>query len=176
VSARVRGRAQLSLGEHAVLAVVAEQPCHGWAVARELAPDGRLGRVWTLSRPLAYRALDQLAVRRLVRATGTESGEGPRRTIFAVTASGRRELDRWLATPVAHPRDVRTELLLKLTIAKRRGIDVRPLVRAQRQLFEPTLRALATAASARGADVVDRWRHESAAAIVRFLDAQLRAR
>jgi DNA-binding PadR family transcriptional regulator len=172
----VTKRAEVSLGEHAVLALIAEEPRHGWAVVRELAPGGALGRVWTLSRPLAYRALEQLAAQRLIRATGTEPGEGPRRTIYATTAAGRRELERWLDTPVEHPRDVRSELLLKLAIAKRRGIDTRRLLRAQQRVFRPAFAGLEKAARTRDADIVDTWRHESALAIQRFIDRELRAR
>ena len=76
----------LSLGEHAVLTLLAEQPRHGWAIVRELAPSGEIGRIWSLSRPLAYRAIDSLQARRLVRAVGTEPGDGPRRTILTATA------------------------------------------------------------------------------------------
>jgi DNA-binding PadR family transcriptional regulator len=172
----VSERVQLSLGDHAVLALLAEQPRHGWAIVRELAPRGDIGRVWTLSRPLAYRGLDNLANRGLIRATGTEPGDGPRRTIFAVTPSGRRELDRWLATPVEHLRDVRTELLVKLVIAERRGIDARPLLRVQLRQLRPIIAALRKAAAAPNADLVDAWRHESAQAVERFLHGALRSR
>lgn len=169
-------RAELSLGEHAVLALLVERPRHGWAIVRELAPDGDVGRVWSLSRPLAYRAMDSLGERRLVRPSGTEQGHGPRRTILSPTATGRREVDRWLATPVAHPRDVRTELVLKLVLSERLGADPRPLLRAQRRAFRPVFASLAAAAAAPGADVVDRWRHQSALAIERFLDGALAGR
>jgi DNA-binding PadR family transcriptional regulator len=168
--------APLSLGEHAVLALLAEQPRHGWAIVRELAPDGDVGRVWSLSRPLAYRALDALTARRLIRPTGTERGAGPRRTILAPTPTGRRALRRWLTTPVEHPRDVRTELLLKLVLGARLGVDRTPLLRAQREVFRPTFAALARAAARPDADVVARWRHESARAIDEFLAAEARAR
>jgi DNA-binding PadR family transcriptional regulator len=166
----------LSLGEHAVLALLAEQPRHGWAIVRELAPDGEIGRVWTLSRPLAYRATDTLSARGLVREKRTERGGGPRRTILAPTAAGRREVDRWLAEPVAHLRDVRTELLLKLVLGGRLGVDARPLLHAQQRAFRPVFAALARAAARPDADVVDRWRHESARAIERFLDGAGRSR
>jgi DNA-binding PadR family transcriptional regulator len=166
-------RSGLSLGEHAVLALLVERPRHGWAIVRELAPDGAIGRVWALSRPLAYRAMDTLTDRRLVRASGTEQGNGPRRTILSPTASGRREVDRWLGEPVAHPRDVRTELLLKLVLAERLGTDPRPLLREQQRVFQPVFASLAEAAAAPGADVVDQWRHQSALAIERFLDEAL---
>ena len=163
----------LSLGEHAVLTLLAEQPRHGWAIVRELAPSGEIGRIWSLSRPLAYRAIDSLQARRLVRAVGTEPGDGPRRTILTATASGRREVDRWLGSPVEHLRDVRTELLLKLVFAERAGRDGRPLLRAQQREFRAIFAALDRAANRPGADLVDPWRHENADAVRRFLAGAL---
>ena len=88
-----RSRPALSLADHVVLALIAEQPRHGWAIVRELGPDGDVGRVWRLSRPLAYRSIDKLADRALIRPTRTEPGDGPRRTIYAATAAGRRHAD-----------------------------------------------------------------------------------
>jgi DNA-binding PadR family transcriptional regulator len=170
----VPARTELSLGDHAVLALLTEQPRHGWAIVRELAPTGEVGRVWTLSRPLAYRALDTLTARRLIRATGTERGGGPRRTILTATATGRREVDGWLAAPVGHLRDVRTELLLKLVLLERRGGDPRRLLRAQQRAFRTRFAALDAAGSADDADLVDAWRHESAEAVRRFLATALR--
>lgn len=159
----------VSLAEHVVLALLAEEPRHGWAIVRELAPDGRLGRIWTLSRPLTYRAMEGLATRRLVRAVGTEPGKGPHRTILATTAAGRREVDAWLTTPVEHLRDVRTELLLKLALSERLDRDPRALVKAQQRAFRPIFAALDAAGTRPDADAVDQWRHESAEAVRRFL-------
>ena len=165
----MRPRKRVSLADHAVLALLAERPRHGWAIVRELAPDGELGRVWTLSRPLAYRAMDDLEARRLARTTGTEPGQGPRRVIFAPTAAGRREVEQWLASPVEHLRDVRTELLLKLLFYQRSGRDPRPLVREQQRTLRPIFAALNAAASRPQADLVDLWRYESADSVRRFL-------
>ena len=38
-------------------------PTHGFAIAARLKPDGDVGRVWSLSRALTYRSLEQLAIR-----------------------------------------------------------------------------------------------------------------
>lgn len=159
----------LTLADHAVLALLAERPRHGWVIVRELSLDGELGRIWTLSRPLAYRAMDNLETRRLIRATGTEAGQGPRRTIFAPTAKGRREVQQWLASPVEHLRDIRTELLLKLVFFERSTIDPRPLLREQQRAFRPIFGALDAAAARPTSDLVDLWRHESAESVRRFL-------
>jgi hypothetical protein len=40
------------LAEWMVLGLLAEQPSHGFALARLLAPGGEVGRVWAASRPL----------------------------------------------------------------------------------------------------------------------------
>jgi DNA-binding PadR family transcriptional regulator len=166
----------LSLGDHTVLAHIAEQPRHGWAIVRELGPDGDVGRVWTLSRPLAYRSIDKLAGRGLIRVTRTEPGDGPRRTVYGATAAGRREVEGWLGAPVEHLRDVRTELLLKVVIGERQGNDIRPLLRAQRRTLRAIIAGLDKVASASNADLVDIWRHESAQAVQRFIDAALKMR
>jgi DNA-binding PadR family transcriptional regulator len=166
------GRREPSLGEHAVLALLVEEPRHGWALVRELSPSGDIGRIWTLSRPLTYRAIENLTADGLIRATVNEPGEGARRTILAATPKGRRALDSWLHRPVRHLRDVRNELLLKLVLAQRLGRDTRPLIRAQQEVFEPMIAAHDKSAGKARADVVDLWRRESARAIGRFL-AQL---
>ena len=55
-----RGRDELTAGEWAALALLTEEATHGFALARTMAPDGEVGRVWSLRRPLVYRALETL--------------------------------------------------------------------------------------------------------------------
>lgn len=160
------------LSEWVCLALVAEAPTHGWAVVRALAPGGEIGRVWSLSRPLTYRALDRLVADGLVVEAGVAPGSGPRRTMLRATPRGRREVRRWLTTPVEHLRDVRTALLLKLVLAERAGLDVWPLLAEQRRRFAPAFAALASRARNRDADAVDRWRHASSQAVRRFLEGE----
>jgi PadR family transcriptional regulator AphA len=160
------------LSEWVCLALVAEGPTHGWAVAQLLAPDGEIGRVWSLSRPLTYRALDQLVADGVVSRSGVEHARGPARTILTVTASGKRAVRTWLRTPIEHLRDVRTELLCKVLLSQRAGIDPRALLEAQKIEFAPRFEALARRARARDGDVVDRWRHATADAARRFLESE----
>jgi len=162
------------LAEWVCLALVAEQPTHGWAVARLLAPDGAIGRTWTLSRPLTYRAIERLVADGLVAQSGAASGAGPLRTMLRATPGGRRAVSRWLRSPVAHPRDVRTELLVKLVLSDRRGLDARPLLEAQLDVLGPAITALSARARARDADVVDRWRAASSESVRHFLERELR--
>jgi len=160
-----------ALGEWACLGILADDPAHGWAVARRLARDGDIGRIWHLSRPLTYRAIDQLASRGWVRPVGEEPGDaGPNRVILAVTRTGRARLTSWLTTPIPHLRDLRSELLLKLVFAERSGVDVRPMIEAQRAIVDEQAQSLAEAVAVDGTDVVTLWRVESTAAARRFLD------
>lgn len=155
-----------SLTEWVVLGLLAEGSTHGFAVARLLRRGGEVGRVWAASRPLTYRAIDQLVADGLAEAVGTEPGDGPPRTLHRATAAGRRRLRRWLATPVVHFRDVRAELLVKLLLLERAGRPTDPLLDAQRDAFAE---ALATARRSPGTDAVSAWRRAQAAAIEQFL-------
>ncbi len=164
-----RARAdELLLGEWACLGILAQGPAHGFAVAKRLAPDGDVGRIWSISRALTYRALDQLEQRGLVERRGEAPGiaGGPRR-ILAPTPAGRRALRRWLREPVEHLREVRAELLLKLRLSADLGVDPAPLLEAQRAVFAPVFAALA--AEAPPSDPVAQWRYESSRAVERFL-------
>ena len=92
----------LSLTDWVVLALVAEEPRHGFAVAKELAPDATLGEAWTVRRPLVYRAIDHLRDAGLVEPVRTEAGaQGPHRTVYRATRSGATRVTRWLDRPVA---------------------------------------------------------------------------
>ena len=160
------------MAEQVCLALVAEGVDHGWAVGALLAPDGDLGRIWSLSRPLTYRALDQLADAGLVRRVGQEPGRGRARTVLAATAKGRRASRAWLDQPVGHLRDVRTELLVKLELRRRAGLDLEPLLVEQERAFAPVVAALTSGRPP--ADPVALWRRESARAVQRFLAAARR--
>jgi PadR family transcriptional regulator AphA len=163
----------LSLTEWAVLGILATAPAHGFAVARELEAPAAVGRVWTVPRPLVYRAMNRLEDQALIQPHATEPGAGgPQRTVYRIGRRGRAALDRWLHTPVDHLREVRAELVLKLVLCARHGIDHRPLVVRQQEVFRPHLAALELPAAA-PVDPVDRWRHESAQAVARFLDGLL---
>lgn len=151
-----------SLADHVCLAVVAEGPTHGWALVKLLAPDGDIGRIWALSRPLTYRSVDRLAEAGLI-----EREDAGRRTELRVTGRGRAATTRWLGSPVEHLRDLRTEFLLKITLHRRLGTPVDQLVAAQRTALAPAIEALTEKAPD---DAVELWRHESALAARRFLD------
>ena len=154
------------LAEKVCLALVAEGPTHGWAVSTVIAPDGEIGRIWSLSRPLTYRALDQLVLDGLIVKSGTAPGAGRSRTLLDATELGRKASALWLEEPVALPKDVRTELLVKFALRARIGLASAPLAHKQRELFASLL---ANAAEVDDSDFVALWRREHLLAIDRFL-------
>ena len=177
----------LLLGEWACLGIIYPAPTHGFAVAAHLKPAGDIGRVWSLSRALTYRSLEQLASRDYIRPIGEEPGiAGGNRTILAATRTGRAQLRTWLGTPVAHLRDLRSELLLKLILAEHCGVDMEPMLLQQRAHIEQMAAAItaqsdptaqsgsaATSSPAAPTDVVALWRSESSNAALRFVDRLL---
>ena len=163
---------QLLLSEWACLGILYPAPMHGFAIAARLKPDGDIGRVWSLSRALTYRSLEQLTGRGMIRPVGEEPGlAGGNRTILAATRTGRAQLREWVRAPVFHLRDVRSELLLKLVIAESCAIDLADMLDLQRVLIADLAQALVPPANeGQPVDVVALWRSESAQAALRFLD------
>ncbi len=171
-----RARDELTAGEWAVLALLSEEPTHGFALARAMAPDGDVGQVWALRRPLVYRALETLDRMAFVRPVSKlPSRSGPLRTILKATPTGKRALTKWLCQPVAHVRDARSLLMLKLLFLTRRKADLTPLLAAQREQFSMLAKSLSAAVEE--AESFDRalllWRLESTTAAIRFTETML---
>ena len=162
-----------SLAEYVILGLIAEKPAHGFALARLVTPNGPVGRVYEIPRPVVYRAMSRLIDAGLVAPQRVEHGAGgPQRTVVGITPRGRRVLRRWLNEPVWHIRDLRTELLAKLALIARVGGDAGPLLAAQRRALEPIVAALAEQKqSARDFEkTILAWRYHVAQAAIRFLD------
>ena len=51
---------QPSLGAWAVLGLLCEGDTHGWTLVRALAPQGEIGRVWSIPRAIVYRTVGLL--------------------------------------------------------------------------------------------------------------------
>ena len=167
---------ELAPGEWSVLALLADQPAHGWALAKEMSRNGEVGRVWAVGRPLVYRALELLESRGLIEPIRSEPGiRGPNRALFQATAHGRDELRRWLAEPVDHVREVRSLFLLKLVLIERAGLEKRPLLEAQRALTVPALAALEARLrqSVGSEEIFVRFRLETTRSVVDFIDGIL---
>ncbi len=159
----------LRLTHWVLLGLLDEGPNHGFALARLLGRGGEIGRVWSASRPLTYRAIDQLLAADLITPARTEAGDGPVRTVYRLRPMGRRAVREWLGTPVAHFRDVRAELVMKLLLLERSNRPTAALLNDQREAFAV---ALARAQATVETDAVSRWRRSQAHAIERFLTSR----
>ena len=163
-------------GDWAVLCALASGASHGFAASRLLAPDGALGRIWTVHRAAVYQSLKRLTEHGYVREGPTRPSERGQETTFVkLNAAGLRHLEAWLSEPVQHVRDVRSMLLLKLALLDCTGADPRPLLIAQRDRVRPQVQALQNARE--DAEDFDRvlleWRLASSAATLHFLDTLL---
>ena len=166
----------LGPGEWSVLALLVEAPAHGWALAKQLSRSGEVGRVWSVGRPLVYRALETLEQRGLIEAISQEPGaRGPNRTVFQATDGGRGALRLWLQEPVDHVRDVRSLFVLKLVLTVRAGLESRPLLEAQRQLVLPAVESLERRLrEGTGTEtVLVRFRLETTRGVLAFIDGLL---
>ena len=162
----------LSLTEWVVLALLAEAPSHGFAVARTLSRSTPLGQVWTVPRPLVYRAIGRLEEQGMIAVAGEEPGDpGPTRMVYQATGKGKKAVAQWRAEPVQHLREVRSALLAKVLLRRRVGEPLAPLVTEQRAVFGPLFQRLAEQFDQDEGDrVVASWRYESSQAVARLLD------
>jgi len=165
---------RLSLAEWLVLCLVREGPTYGLVLVGLLARDGSLGQVWSVPKAVIYRALPRLEALGLIRTVGEErTSQGPVRSLYEATAAGEAAAAAWLGTPVQHPRDVRSELMVKLALLDRSGIDSRDLLQAQLTRLLPVAAALDDRLSATTGfeHTLVLWRHEAMTATLRFLEA-----
>ncbi len=166
----------LSTSDWAVLAFLTEGEAHGFRLAGVFGPEGELGQIWKIQRPQVYRALEYLAAENLIRPTRQEEGDaGPPRTLYTVTAAGQVAVREWLRTPVAHLREGRSELLLKLAFLARSGASPRLLLKAQKKVFAAVLESLEARLEV-SADIermVLLWRVENARSALNFIQQLL---
>lgn len=159
-----------------MLALLAEQPAHGFYLVTHFSKNSELGVVWTIQRPQVYRALEHLQTRELITPLREESGEGgPPRTVFGLTERGEIALTQWLSTPVKHLRDARSALLLKLIFLERARCDTAALLTAQRKVFQELKEVLeARLSQAEGSAYLTlQWRLEMTLAALNFIEQQL---
>jgi DNA-binding PadR family transcriptional regulator len=164
----------LSVTDWIVLGLLVEEPRHGFAAARELKAGQPLGQIWTVQRPLVYRAFERLEAFTLIEPTHTERGDnGPQRTVFRATRAGRRRFAQWLDQVVDHPRDTRAELLAKLVFLARAARPRAPLARRQLDHFQPMTAGLQRAVdNAVATDrLIAQWRLQTLHAINSTLTA-----
>ena len=106
--------------EHAILGLLALSETgsgHGYDLARQFSPNAPLGNVVRLEPGMVYHHLKKLERLGWVTVVPAEVQGRPARRLFALSPTGRMELERWLAEPVAHTREIRLDFLVKLYLA-----------------------------------------------------------
>jgi PadR family transcriptional regulator AphA len=162
-----------TLAEWLVLCLVREEPTYGLVLVGLLSRDGSLGQVWSVPKAQVYRALPRLEAFGLIETVGEQrTSQGPVRSLYQVTPAGQGAARAWLGRPVEHARDIRSELMVKLALLDRSGIDSRDLLQAQLDLLLPVAAALdeRLRATTGFEHTLVLWRHEAMTATLRFLE------
>jgi len=98
-----------------LLGLLEREPSHGYDLKR--AYDTFFGRGKQLPFGQVYATLGRLARDGKVVAGDAEPGDGPDRKRYAITDTGRTEVDDWLADPVEPEPHLQTLLFAKVTLA-----------------------------------------------------------
>ncbi len=114
--------------KHGLLALLEREPMYGYQLRHEF--DTTTGSTWPLNVGQVYTTLARLERDGLV-APQEEDAEG--RVRYAITETGRDELDTWFGNPVVSSDRPRDELAIKLALAVTvPGIDVGAVIQRQR--------------------------------------------
>jgi DNA-binding PadR family transcriptional regulator len=123
---------------HAVLALLADQPAHGYEIKRAL--EERFGTVIApLNAGQVYMTLQRLQRDELVADDAVAQSGRPDKRVYRLTAAGREALQEWLGAPSA-PTKLRDDFFMKLVLAHSMGLaEPAELIARQRETY---LRAL----------------------------------
>jgi len=97
-----------------LLALIAAEPSSGYRLKRRI--DDELSPLWTAELSQIYPALERLRRAGYVSGRIVGPSRGPASRRYRATASGRRELARWIAEP-PRPPALRDETLARLVLA-----------------------------------------------------------
>ncbi|NUR09134.1 MAG: PadR family transcriptional regulator [Nocardioidaceae bacterium] len=101
----------------AVLACVAERPMHPYEISTTLRTRGKEQSI-KLNFGSLYSVVESLTRHGLIEAQETvREGRRPERTIYAITAAGRAEMEDWLAELLSTPTKEYTSLEAALSLA-----------------------------------------------------------
>ena len=114
----------------ALLGLLEREPSHGYELKRDY--DAYFGRGKALPFGQVYATLGRLARDGKVAAGDAEPGDGPDRRRYAITDTGRHEVDDWLAEPVEPEPHLQTVLFAKVTLALMLGKPAEAYLDSQR--------------------------------------------
>jgi PadR family transcriptional regulator, regulatory protein AphA len=109
----------LTTTSYAILGLLAVKPWTTYELAQQM--DRALGNFWPRTRSKLYEEPKKLVAHGLARASSEKTGERPR-TVYSITAKGRRALASWVSTPGDGP-VLEFEQLLKVFYAEHGSKD-----------------------------------------------------
>jgi DNA-binding PadR family transcriptional regulator len=98
-----------------LLGLLEREPSHGYDLKREY--DTYFGRTKPLPFGQVYATLGRLARDGNVVPGDPEPGDGPDRTRYAITESGKQGFDQWLAEPIEPEPHLQTVLFVKVVLS-----------------------------------------------------------
>lgn len=124
--------------EHSILALLDEEPMHGYEIHQKLNQLAGIDKIWNLKQSLMYSKLERLESSGYIEQTpSTETSTLPARIVFKLTPTGKQSLLDWISSPVQKARDMRMNFLGKLIIARRYGTDqALDLISKQREVCQ----------------------------------------
>ena len=152
---------------HVLLGLLSEKPGTGYDLARRL--DSEIAPLWRAEISQIYPELARLRRAGLVRLRVLAPRRGPRRNLYRITATGRRDLRRWLVEPAPPPRDkdeglARLAFLELLSLEERR----RAILQYDRALAEEIRRL-------KSGEPLPQFRREARRVVVERLEATRRS-
>lgn len=123
-----------------VLALLEQEPCHGYTLKR------RYDRWFAQRRPLAfgqvYATLSRLERAGFARAVDVEAGDGPDRRRYRITPEGVCAVDAWVYAPDAPDEFATSSLCARVTVALLSGRSAADVLDAQRESHLARMREL----------------------------------
>jgi DNA-binding PadR family transcriptional regulator len=98
--------------ERATLAILSEEPSHGYAILAKL--QKRIGGVCGISYGQVYRMLSALERRGLVVGHAVQVARRPTRRVYSLSDAGRQDVQRWLTEAPSRTLFFGTEFYLRL--------------------------------------------------------------
>ena len=129
--------------QHAVLALLADGPSHGYELRAEF--ERAIGPQWgTLNVGQLYQVLARLAADGLITSEREPQATRPDRMVHSLTGRGREALSEWLDEPTVRQHGYRDDFFLKLMAVARTGDPeaARGLLGRQRDYLMGELRNL----------------------------------
>lgn len=130
----------VSLVAHGLLGLLEGRPKHGYELRRSF--DERLAGARPLRSGQVYSTLGRLERDGQVDEVGGEQGPGPERRLYAITAAGVVELERWLAVPEPPEAYLQSVVYAKVVVALSSGRSAQAVLDAQRERHVAEMRVL----------------------------------